>query len=246
MVVVTLGSQSGGGAILLGPAIAQALGANYVDRLILQTAAQHLGATVSALHQKEDRLPTRRERFGRLLQRAMEHSALTYSVEGGLGVPEFLVEEYESPVITNGHDLEDIKYLQGLQVAIKDLAAQGNVVIVGRGSSLILKSMPDVLRVGMVANWVDSVSRIEERDQLSRKEAKKIVIDRDRARAFYFKRLFGVDDPDKPEFYHLVINTSDVAPDYAVDLVVQAAKALEAGKFSPVEASASAAGGHAG
>lgn len=43
MTVVALGGQTGGGARLLGPAIAQALGANYVDRLILQAAAQHLG-----------------------------------------------------------------------------------------------------------------------------------------------------------------------------------------------------------
>ena len=88
----------------------------------------------------------------------------------------------------------------------------------------------------MVANWWDCVSRIQEREHLSRGEAEKIVIDRDRARAFYFKRLFGVDDPDNPEFYNLVINTSDVAADYAVDLVVQAAKALDAGQFRTVDA----------
>ena len=231
MTVVALGGQTGGGARLLGPAIAQSLGANYVDRLILQAAAQHLGATVAALHQKEERLPTKGERFGRFLQTVMERSAITDEVVGGLGVQAFLTEEYESPVITTGLDLEDAKYIEGLQVVIKDLAAQGNVVIVGRGSSIILREEPSVLRVGLVANWWDCVSRIQEREHLSQGEAERTVIERDRARAFYFKRFFGVDDPDNPEFYHLVINTSDVPVDYAVDLVVQGAKALEAGKF---------------
>ena len=88
-----------------------------------------------------------------------------------------------------------------------------------------------MLRVGLVASWWDYVSRIQEREHLSQGDAERTVIERDRARAFYFKRFFGVDDPDKPEFYHLVINTSDVPVESAVDLVVQGAKALEAGSF---------------
>jgi tetratricopeptide (TPR) repeat protein len=68
-------------------------------------------------------------------------------------------------------------------------------------------------------------------EDLTQQEAENTVIERDKTRAHYFRRFFGVDDPDKPESYHLVINTSDVAADYAVDLVVQAAKVVEAGKF---------------
>ena len=164
MTVVALGGQTGGGARLLAPAIAQALGANYVDRLILQTAAQHVGASVTALHQKEERLPTKGERFRRFLQTAIEHSVATDEV--GL-VPAFLTEEYESPVIKRGLDLEDAKYIQGLQVVIQDLAAQGNVVIVGRGSPIILREAPNVLKIGLVANRRDCVARIMERERLT-------------------------------------------------------------------------------
>ena len=137
---------------------------NYVDRLILQAAAQQLGASVTALHQKEERLPTKGQRFRRFLLTAMEHSAATDEVS--LGVPAFLTEEYESPVITRGLDLEDAKYIQGLQVVIQDLVAQGNVVIVGRGSPLILREAPHVLKVGLVANRRDCVARIMEREHL--------------------------------------------------------------------------------
>ena len=42
MVVLTLGGQTGGGARLLGPLVAQALDADYVDRLILQAVAHDL------------------------------------------------------------------------------------------------------------------------------------------------------------------------------------------------------------
>ena len=110
-----------------------------------------------------------------------------------------------------------------------ELAADGNVVIVGRGSSIILRDMPKVLRVGVVANWWDCVSRIMEQDHLTKEQATQAVIDRDKARTHYFKRFFGVDDPDKPEFYHLVVNTSDMGLGHAADLVAQAADALEEG-----------------
>lgn len=93
----------------------------------------------------------------------------------GLAVPSFLIEEYDSlpTIITKGSDLEDAKYIKGLQVVIKDLADRDNVVIVGRGSSIILRDEPGVLRVGLFANWWDCVSRIQEREHLSQAEAEK-------------------------------------------------------------------------
>ena len=39
--------------------------------------------------------------------------------------------------------------------------------------------------------------------------------------------------PDAPELYHLVINTSDVDPDYAADLVIEAESALRDGTLPP-------------
>lgn len=86
-----------------------------------------------------------------------------------MAVPSFLIEEYDSlpTIITKGSDLEDAKYIKGLQVVIKDLADRDNVVIVGRGSSIILRDEPGVLRVGLFANWWDCVSRIQEREHLS-------------------------------------------------------------------------------
>ena len=103
------------------------------------------------------------------------------------------------------------------------------MVIVGRASPIILRDLPNVLRVGVVADWWTCVDRVMQRDHLGKEEAAKAVIDRDKARAYYFKRFFGVDDPDKPEFYHMVVNTGEMSMSSAVDLVTQAAAALEEG-----------------
>ena len=238
MAVVTIGGLGGGGGRLLGPVVAQRLGADYVDRLILTGAARHIGATVEALHQREERPPTRGERFSGMLQRVLERAALTGTVGEpyfGPGAMALLTEEFEDmpqPTITRGHDVENDKYIAAMQGVTTDLANAGNVVIVGRGGSIILRDHPGVLRVGTVARLEDRIARIMEAERLDRQQAESTLTARDQARAYYYKRYFGADDPDDPDLYHLVLNTSDLNLEYATEVVVQASEALEAGKLS--------------
>ena len=242
MTVITMGGLSGGGGRTLGPLVAQRLGADYVDRLILTNVARQVGATVEALHQREERPPTRGERLSRILQRILERSAVTGAGGDpyfGPGVAAFLTEEYEDlpqPTITRGHELEDEKYFEAINNVITEMVPGGNTVIVGRGAHIILKSMPNVLRIGFVATLEDRISTIMERERLDREAAIKTLLDRDKARAAYFKRFFAIDAPDDPEHYHLVINTSDVSMEFATDLVVQASAALEEGSLGRMEA----------
>ena len=237
MTVVAMGGLSGGGGRLLGPKVAERLGADYVDRLILTNVAREVGATVEALHQREQRPPTRGERFSRIVQRILERSAVTGAGGDpyfGPGVAAFLTEEYEDlpqPTITRGHELEDEKYIEAVRKVVTDLAADGNVVIVGRGAYIILKDDPKVLRVGAVATWDDRVATIMEREHLQREAAESVITARDQARADYFKRFFDIDDPDNPELYHLTINASYVDLDYATEVVLQARAALDDGRL---------------
>lgn len=237
MTVIAMGGMTGGGGRLLGPLVAQRLGADYVDRLILTNAARHLGATVEALHQREERPPTRAERFSRILLRVLERSAVT----GAGGDPYFgpsavalLTQEYEElpqPTITRGHEVEDERYREAMRKVMEELAEGGNVVIVGRAGPVILRDDPRVLRVGVVARFNDRVARIMERERLDVEAAQKTIIERDKARADSYKRLFGVSNPDDPELYHLTINSSDVSLEYAVDIIVATAQALEDGRL---------------
>ncbi len=242
MTAITIGGLAGGGGRALGPAVAEALGADYVDRLILTDVARHVGATVEALHQREERPPTRGERFSRVLQRIFERSAVTGAGGDpyfGPSVAAFLTEEYEElpqPTITRGHELEDESYIEALSKVMADLVESGDVVIVGRGGHIILKDNPSVLRVGAVASLDDRITTLMNREHLSHEDAENTVAARDKARAYYFSRFFGIDEPDSAALYHLVINTSEVPLELAADLVVRAAKALEAGKLTRIAA----------
>lgn len=238
MTVITMAGLAGGGPRSLGPVVAQKLGADYVDRLILTNVARHVGATVEALHQREERAPTRGERFSRILQRILERSAVSGAGGDpyfGPSVAAFLTEEYEDlpqPTITKGHELEDEAYIEGIRKVMRELAAGGNVVIVGRGSHVILRDVPNVLRVGVVARYDDRVATIMERERIDRRQAEKTMAARDQARAHYFKRILDIDNPDLPELFHVVINVSDVNLECAADMVISAATALNEGRLA--------------
>ncbi len=237
MSVVAMSGMTGGGARVLGPLVAACLDADYVDRLILINAARHIGATVEALAEREQRPLTRTERFSALLQRILETSAVTGAGTDsffGAGAMALLTEEFEDlpqQTITRGHEVDHEAYAAALRHVIEDLAAQGNVVIVGRGSSLILADNPAVLRVGVASTWEDRVARTMEQKRTDHDTAEETIRARDAARALYYARFLGVDNPDDPQLYHLVVNTSDVGIDYAVQIVVDATNALGDGSL---------------
>ena len=238
MTVVTLAGLAGAGPRSLGPIVAQRLEADYVDRLILTNVARQVGATVAALHEREERPPTRGERFSRLLQRILERSAVSGAGGDpyfGPGVAAFLTEEYEDlpqPTITKGHELEDEAYIEAVHTVLEEMAESGNTVIVGRGSHVILRDLPNVLRVGVVSEYEDRIITIMNRERLSREEAETTVAARDAARAYYFQRFLGLENPDAPELFHLVINVSEISLEYAADLVATASMAHAAGRLA--------------
>ena len=238
MAVVTLGGLTGGGGRLLGPAVAERLSSDYVDRLILANVARHVGATVEALHEREARPPSRGVRFTGLLQRILERSAMAdaagdpYFGPGALALLTQDFEEMPQPTITRGHEVGDESYFEAIRKVITRLGEAGNVVIVGRGSSEILRDRPDVLRVGTVSLFEDRVQHIMELEGLEPSQAERTVAERDQARSYYFKRYFGIDNPDDPSRYHLTINLSAVSLEYATELVVGASRALEKGTLA--------------
>ena len=238
MTVVTLAGLAGAGPRSLGPIVAQRLEADYVDRLILTNVARQVGATVAALHEREERPPTRGERFSRLLQRILERSAVSGAGGDpyfGPGVAAFLTEEYEDlpqPTITKGHELEDEAYIEAVHTVLEEMAESGNTVIVGRGSHVILRDLPNVLRVGVVSEYEDRIVTIMNRERLTKEEAESTVAARDAARAYYFQRFLGLENPDAPELFHMVINVSEVGLDYAADMVAAASMAHAAGRLA--------------
>ena len=199
-----------------------------------------MGATVEALHQREERPPTRTERFARVLQRILERSAVTGAGGDpyfGPGVAAFLTEEYEGPASANhklGATRSRARRISRRSPAdvLTDLASAGNVVIVGPGRSLHLEGRAAGAE-GRPRGRQAGPHRQDngERAPHARGRRKDHGRQGPGARPTTSSASSDSPSPTAPYIYHLVVNTSGIDLDYATDLIVRASADLEAGKL---------------
>jgi len=233
MAVVTINGATGVGAPEVGVEVAALLDADYVDRILLAEAAKRVGSTVQVLEMKEQQLVPFKDRLAYFLQTMLERSAMS----GAGGEPYFSPgmeylpgEEYTDLAHeprTAAQRLNDEHYIGATSAVMKELAAVGNVVISGRGSNMILKEMPSVLHVALLASMDRRIDTIIQREHLSKEEATKFVEDMEKAREAYYKKFFGV-SPDDPTLYHLVVNEGWMSLKTVAEIVAHAARDLEA------------------
>jgi cytidylate kinase len=112
-------------------------------------------------------------------------------------------------------------YVKEVEQVIKDLAAEGDVVIVGRGGQATLRGRPDVLHVRLIAPADLRAERLRRRHQISLESAQAQVEARDHYRRNYLKRFYHI-DWDDPELYDLILNTARFSPEEAAQHIVQA------------------------
>lgn len=98
-------------------------------------------------------------------------------------------------------------YRKAVGEVMQELAAEGNVVIVGRGGQVILRDHPDALHVRVIAPVALRAARISERRHVSRRAALAQVKASDASHQDYLSRFYRV-EWDEPELYDLVVNTA--------------------------------------
>ena len=198
MAVVTFNGPIGAGGNEIGVETARLLNADYVDRLILAEAAKRIGSTVAVLEIKEQRKVPLKDRLAYFFQTMLERSVMTgaggepYFTPGMENLPSEEYTDLAQEPLTAAQRLNDQRFMEAATAVIKDLAEAGNVVIIGRGSNLILKDTPRVLHVGLRSPLEQRINTIVEREYLSRKEATKYVDDMEKARVIFFKKSFKV------------------------------------------------------
>jgi len=98
------------------------------------------------------------------------------------------------------------------------LAKLGNVIIIGRGASVVTAKLDHVLHVRLVASAEKRSEYLQELEKISRKEALQMMRREDRGRARYVSKHFDADIND-PLLYHLVINTERVGYEQAARII---------------------------
>jgi cytidylate kinase len=117
-------------------------------------------------------------------------------------------------------------YREKVGAVIHEMAAAGDVLLLGRGGQIILAERANVLHVRIIAPRAMRLALVQERCRVSAEVAGARLDASDAARAGYLKRHFGVRG-DEPHLYDLVINMAHLDVTAAADLVCLAAARLD-------------------
>lgn len=103
------------------------------------------------------------------------------------------------------------------------LALNGNVVVVGRGSNIITRTIKNGYHVRLVAplNW--RTERIVEEMNISKQEAQKLIAEKTKQRDTFLKEYLKFDVAD-PHNYQLLINNADHSVDQAARIIIEGMK----------------------
>ncbi len=113
-----------------------------------------------------------------------------------------------------------------LAETIAILALNGNVVIVGRGSNIITRSIKNGYNVRLVAplNW--RAEQIVKKMNISKQDAQKLIAEKTKQRDTYLKEFLKFDVAD-PHNYQLMINNADHTVDQAARIIIESMKIKE-------------------
>jgi cytidylate kinase len=107
---------------------------------------------------------------------------------------------------------------------MREIAEQGNCVIVGRGAPYFLRERSDVFHVFLYAPRAEKLNRIQEQGR-SLQDAEDLVDTVDRERMLFIKHYFGADWPTR-SLYHVMINTA-IGNENVISMILHSMRMLE-------------------
>jgi CMP/dCMP kinase len=226
MAVITISRQTGSGGDEIAALVCKQLGYRYFDKAMLAKAAsEETQSEVDFLKFSEEDFVKGSRLMNRLL------AALGAGGERTVAQLRTWAEDPHGQRTMTVLQLDESRAILLVQSAIRYVAEQGQVVIMGRGAQVILKDHRAALHVRIEAPWEDRVQRVKLRYDLrgegARAEAQNLIARRDEATTDYVRRFYDVNIKDAL-LYHLVINTGKLSVEAAAELIAAAAKRLPA------------------
>lgn len=203
MTVITISREFGAGGSSVARLVADALGADLVDRELVSEVARRLEYPESTVESVDERPPS----FADRLLLTLRYLA---PAEGLAMAPD-----------QSGGSLEPrIQIVSLTQELIREVARHGNAVIVGRGAAFVLRDHPNAFHVFLRAAEDVRVETVRERLLLSEHAARQRLHRTDAERATYLRRLYHADWQDSAH-YDLVIDTGRLGIPRAAELIVE-------------------------
>lgn len=188
--VITIEREYGCGAAEIAQSLGDRLGWRLWDQDLTSEIARLAHCRASAIEEREER---RDPLYYRLLR-----SFTRGAYEGSSKVDPIMLDPLQS--------LDADSIVKISQRVVERAAAEGNCVIVGRGSQHFLQEREDTLRFFLYAPRQEKVRRLVA-EGTRQPEAEHLVDVVDKERAAFIKTYFHVDWPNRP-VYHAMLNTA--------------------------------------
>lgn len=117
-------------------------------------------------------------------------------------------------------------YMDYMDSIIYEVSRQGNGVILGHGSQMLLRDFGCALHVRIHASESTRIQNVTKHQGLSSEAAIKLIHKMDSKRKGLFRLAFG-NDLDDPSLYDLIINTEKIGYDSASKFIMEAARSEE-------------------
>jgi cytidylate kinase len=223
MRAVTISHLYGSGGGEIGARLAQRLNWELVDHEIVAQVAERLGISVNEADARDEHSESF---FARMLR------TIQVTLGGSPTNP--------APLTVPVGELQPV-YHRTLATLVRAAAEQGHVIIIGRGSQVVLANRRDVLHVRIVAPLDERIEYVARREGVSVVEAELRIRRKDRDRIHYLRTQYH-QQSDDPLLYDLVINTAVLDLDSVVQLVETALEAKAATVGLPAQELGPAAG----
>jgi cytidylate kinase len=203
MRAITISREYGSGGGEVAGRLAMRLGWRLVDHEVVVRVARELGVTEAVAAEHDEQVEGL---AGRLLG-AMQSIDWLVPATGNIAAPNAAVDAGS--------------YQAALHRVVAAAATEGQVVIIGRASQVLLSDRPEVLHARIVAPLAERIAYVSRREGLDEAAARARIALKDQDRQRYLRAHYNR-NPADPQLYDLVVNTGVLTLDDAVELIAEA------------------------
>ena len=197
MRAVTISREYGSGGGEIATRLAKRLGWQLIDHALVERVASEIGTSTQEAEVYDEHVQG-------MVSQALGSLLYLYPAAMASTPPEAF--------------LSDEAYRDAFNRVVRAAAARGHVVIIGRASQVILADLHDVLHVRVIAPFEQRVATVMQREGVDYHTAESRVHAKDHDRARYLEREYH-HHPDDALLYNLVLNTSLLDLESAVDII---------------------------
>jgi cytidylate kinase len=204
MTLIAMSASYGAGGSRIAPDVAERLGVPFVDRAIPMQVAERLDVPLAEVTAHDEQQGAR--------------SWLERVLSG------FAAADPSGPAPLPGEMVQPDDFQRVTEQVLLEQANTGRGVILGRGSVIVLREDPRVLRVrldGPRERRLAQAMRLQGLDREAAERGSRV----DRVHLDYARQFYGADIRD-PALYHLVLDSTSLSFETCAELIVTAARAL--------------------